>query len=104
MSIVGYGADAAATIAAQVDASIGLDGAGNPFGQKSRSPSIHDADSSSSDESEGGILEARRRRKEKMKAKIEKKAENLMTKRIKEERENHPFFGLDQVPPNYASS
>jgi hypothetical protein len=39
-----------------------------------------------------------------MKAKIEKKAEKLMMKRIKEESEKHPFFGLHQVPHNYASS
>jgi putative alpha-1,2-mannosidase len=51
MSIVGDGAAAATTVAAQVDAGTGLDGAGNPFGQTSCSPSIHDVDSSSSDES-----------------------------------------------------
>jgi hypothetical protein len=39
-----------------------------------------------------------------MKAKIEKKARKLMMKRIKEESEKHPFFGLHQVPHNYASS
>jgi hypothetical protein len=104
MSLVGDGADAAATVAAQVDAGIGLDGARNPFGQTSRPPSIHDADSSSSDKSKGEIWEARRRRKEKMKAKIEKKAKKLMMKRIKEESEKHPFFRLNQVPHNYASS
>jgi hypothetical protein len=93
MSIIRDGADTAATVAAQVDAGTGLDGAGNPFGQTSHSPSIHDADSSSSDENEGETSEARRRRKEKMKAKIEKKAEKLMRKRIKEESEKHPFFG-----------
>jgi hypothetical protein len=27
-----------------------------------------------------------------------------MMKRIKEESEKHPFFGLNQVPHNYASS
>jgi hypothetical protein len=53
MSIVRDGANAAATIAAQVDAGTELDGAGNRFGQTRCSPSIHDADSSSSDESEG---------------------------------------------------
>jgi hypothetical protein len=100
----GHGANAAATVTAQVDAGTELDGAGNPFGQTSRSPSIHDADSSSNDESKGETLEAIRRRKEKMKAKIEKKAEKLMMKRIKEESEKHPFFGLNQVPHNYASS
>jgi hypothetical protein len=80
MSIVRAGADAAATIAAQVDAGTGLDGAGNPFGQTNRPPSIHDADSSSSDENEGETSEARRRRKEKMKAKIERKVEKLIMK------------------------
>jgi hypothetical protein len=104
LSIVGDGAAAAAIIAAQVDAGTGLDGARNSFGQTSHSPSIHDADSSSSDESEGEISEARRRKKEKMKAKIEKKAEKLMMKRIKKESEKHPLFGLNQVPHNYASS
>jgi hypothetical protein len=104
MSIVGDGADGAATVAAQVNASTELDGAGNFFGQTSRSPSIHDADSSSSDESEGETSEARRRRKGKMKVKIEKKAEKLMMKRNKEESEKHSFFGLYQVPNNYASS
>jgi hypothetical protein len=104
MSIVGDGADAAATVAAQVDAGIGLDGAGKPFRQTSRSPTIHDTDSSSSDKSNGETSGARRRRKKKMKAKIEKKAEKLMMKRIKEESEKHPFFGLNQVPNNYASS
>jgi hypothetical protein len=103
MSIVGDGADAAPTVIAQVDAGIRLDGAKNPFGQTCHSPSIHDADSSSSDESEGETSEARRRRKEKMKAKIEKKAEKLMMKRIKEESEKHPFYRLNQVPHNYAS-
>jgi hypothetical protein len=39
-----------------------------------------------------------------MKAKIEKKAEKLMRKRIKEESEKHPFFRLHQVSHNYASS
>ena len=38
-------------------------------------------------------MEARRRRKEKMNAKIEKKTRKLMKKRIKEEKEKHPFFG-----------
>jgi hypothetical protein len=80
MPIVGDGADATATVAAQVDAGIRLGGAGNPFGQTRCSPSIHNADSSSSDESEGETSEARRRRKEKMKAKIEKKAKKLMMK------------------------
>jgi hypothetical protein len=94
MSIVGDGADAVATVAAQIDAGTGLDGAGNPFGQTSRSPSIHDADASSSDECESKTSEARRRRKEKMKAKIEKKAEKLMMKRIKEESEKHPFVQI----------
>jgi hypothetical protein len=39
-----------------------------------------------------------------MKAKIEKKAEKLMRKRIKKESEKHSFFGLHQVSHNYASS
>jgi hypothetical protein len=103
MSIVGDGAYAAATVAAQVDAGTGLDCAGNPFRQASHPPSIYHANSSSSDESEGETTEARRRRKEKMKAKIEKKTEKLMMKRIKEESEKHPFFGLHQVPHNYPS-
>jgi hypothetical protein len=84
MFIVRDGADAAATAAAQIDAGTGEDGARNPFGQASHLPSIHDADSSSSGESEGETSEAKRRRKEKMKTKIEKKAEKLMRKRIKE--------------------
>jgi hypothetical protein len=104
MSILGDGADAAATVAAQVDAGTGLDGAGNRFRQASRSPSIHDADSSSSDESEVETLEARRRRKGKMKAKIKKKTEKLIMKRIKKESEKHPFFRLNQVSRNYALS
>jgi hypothetical protein len=87
MSIVGDGADAAATVVDQVNSGTGLDGAGNPFGQTSRSSSIHDADSSSSDESKGETLEARRRKKEKMKAEIENKAEKLMMMQIKEESE-----------------
>jgi hypothetical protein len=73
MPILGDDADATATAAAQV-------GAGNPFGQTSHPPSIHDAGSSSSDESDGETSKVRRRRKEKMKAKIEKKAEKLMIK------------------------
>uniref|UniRef100_K3ZMI5 CCHC-type domain-containing protein n=1 Tax=Setaria italica TaxID=4555 RepID=K3ZMI5_SETIT len=78
-----------------------------PFSQLSRSrpPSVHVAsssdDSSSSDELEGEDLEAKKRRKEKMKAKIEKKAIKLMKKRIKEESDKHPFFGYHQVPSNY---
>jgi hypothetical protein len=39
----------------------------------------------------------------KMKTKIEKKAKKLMMKRIKDESEKHPFFGLNHVPHNYAS-
>ena len=39
-----------------------------------------------------------------MKAKIEKKTDKLMRKRIKEESEKHPFFELHQVPFNYTSS
>jgi hypothetical protein len=61
----------------------------NPFSQTSHPLSIHGSisseDSSSSDEGEGEDLVTRRRRKEKMKAKIEKKAKKLMKKRIKEE-------------------
>jgi hypothetical protein len=37
-----------------------------------------------------------------MKAKIEKKAKKLMMKRIKEESEKRPFFGLNQVSHNDA--
>jgi hypothetical protein len=88
MSIV---EDGAAAAAAQVAADTGLVGAGNSFRQASCPPSTHDADSSSSNESEGEILKARRMRKEKMKAKIEKKAEKLMMKRIKEEK-REAFF------------
>ena len=47
------------------------------------------------------MSEARRRREEKMKAKIEKKVRKLMKKRINEEKEKHPFFGMHQVPHNY---
>ena len=47
------------------------------------------------------MSEARRRREEKMKAKIEKKVRKLMKKRIIEEKEKHPFFGMHQVPHNY---
>ena len=79
----------------------------NPF-SGSRPLSIQNAessdDSSSSDEDEGEMLEARRRRKEKMNTKIEKKARKLMKKRIKEENEKHPFFGMHQVPHNYDQS
>ena len=70
----------------------------------SRPPSIHDAassDESNSSDDEGEMSEARRRRKEKMKEKIEKKARKLMKQRIKEEKEKHPFFGMYQVPHNY---
>jgi hypothetical protein len=80
MSLVGDGANAAATVTAQVDAGTELDGAGNPFGKISHSSSIHNADSNLSDKSESETSEARRRRKEKMKAKIKKKAEKLMMK------------------------
>jgi hypothetical protein len=80
----------------------------NLFNQTSRPPSIHGSisseDSSSSDKGEGEDLEARRRRKEKMKTKIDKKAKKLMKKRIKEESEKYPFFGLHQVSHNYALS
>ena len=76
----------------------------NPFSRR-QPPCTHYAvsseESSPSDEGEGEMLEARRRRKEKMKAKIEKKARKLMKKRIKEERKKHPFFGMHQVPHNY---
>ena len=44
-------------------------------------------ESSSSEENEGEMSEARRRRKEKMNAKIEKRARKLMKKRVKEEKE-----------------
>ena len=47
------------------------------------------------------MSEARRRGKEKIKAKIEKKARKLMKKRIKEAKEKHPFFGMHQAPHNY---
>jgi hypothetical protein len=39
-----------------------------------------------------------------MKPKIEKKAEKLIRKRIKEQSEKHHFFGLYHVPHNYDSS
>jgi hypothetical protein len=39
-----------------------------------------------------------------MKAKIEKKTKKLMKKRVKQESEKHPLFGLYQVSHNYASS
>jgi hypothetical protein len=39
-----------------------------------------------------------------MKSKIEKKAKKVMRKRLMEESEKHPFFGLQQVPHNYAQS
>ena len=102
MSQSGDGADAA-EIAAQEVATIppvvnvGAAGSSyNPF-SGSQPPCIQNAessdDSSSSDEDEGEMLEARRRRKEKMNAKIEKKTRKLMKKRIKEEKEKHPFFG-----------
>jgi hypothetical protein len=87
----------------QATAGLGNDGgSGKPTGQTSRPPSIHDGDSSSSDESEGETSEARRRRKAKMEAKIEKKVKKLMRKTTKEESKKHPFFGLYQVPHNYA--
>jgi hypothetical protein len=95
MSIVGDGADATTTAAAQVDAGTGIDGAGNPFGQTSRPPSIYNQGSSSSDESKGETSEARRRIKEKMKARVKKKAEKLMRKRLKEESEKYPFSGYN---------
>ena len=79
----------------------------NPF-SGSRPLSIQNAessdDSSSSDEDEGEMSEAWRRRKEKMNAKIEKKARKLMKKRIKEEKEKHPFFGMHQIPHNYEQT
>ena len=62
---------------------------------------VASSDDSSSSEDEGEMSEARRRRKEKMKEKIEKKARKLMKKRIKEEKEKHPFYGMHQVPHNY---
>lgn len=45
-------------------------------------------------------MEAKKRRK-KINAKIDKRATKSMKKRIKEERDKHPFFGYHQVPPNY---
>ena len=79
----------------------------NPFSRR-QPPCTHYAvsseESSSSDEDEGEMSEARRRRKENMKEKIEKKARKLMKKRIKEEKEKHPFFGMHQVPHNYDQS
>jgi hypothetical protein len=74
----------------------------NPFASN-YPPSIHGAvssdDSSSSDEDEGKISEAKRRRKDKMNTKIDKRAWKLTKKRIKKECEKHPFFGIHQVPP-----
>jgi hypothetical protein len=108
MSQIGDGANAIKNATTQAAADLGLGGsAGNPLCQGSHPPSIRvstsNDDSSSSDEGEGELSEARRR-KEKMKAKIEKKAKKMMRKRIKEENNKHPFFGLNQVPHNYASS
>jgi hypothetical protein len=103
MSQVGDGTvDVTKVAAAQAAVGLGFRGGSrNPFGQISCPPSIHGSissdDSISSDEDEGGDTEAIKRRKKKMKAKIEKKAEKLMMKRIKEENEKHPFFGLHQV-------
>ena len=109
MSQSGDGTDAKISAAQDVATvppvvNIGTTGSSyNPF-SGSRSPSIHDAsssDDSSSREDEGEMSEARIRRKEKMKEKIEKKARKLMKQRIKEEKEKHPFFGMHQVPYNY---
>ena len=36
--------------------------------------------------------------------KIEKRATKLMKKRIKKEKEKHPFFGMHQVPHNFDQS
>ncbi|RLN09026.1 hypothetical protein C2845_PM11G01610 [Panicum miliaceum] len=83
-------------------------GTARPRENGSRAPSIYDSasseETSESDELEGEDVEARKRRKEKMKAKIEKKAERMVKKRIKQEMEKHPFFGMHQVPPNYPQS
>ena len=104
MSQSGDGADAnifAAQDVATVLPVVNVGSTGIPFNPffGSRPPSIHDA--ASSDEDEGEMSEARRRREEKMKAKIEKKVRKLMKKRIIEEKEKHPFFGMHQVPHNY---
>uniref|UniRef100_K4AJQ3 Uncharacterized protein n=1 Tax=Setaria italica TaxID=4555 RepID=K4AJQ3_SETIT len=109
MSHSGDGAATTAAAAATVVGTTTSHGGGyvNPFSQfqRSRPLSIHIAsssdDSSSSNEIEGEDLNAKKRRKEKVKAKIKKRANKLMKKRIKEESEKHPFFGYYQVPPNY---
>ena len=91
MSQSGDGAEAninAAQDVATVPPIVNAGAAGSsyiPF-SGSRPPSIHDAASSdepSSSEDEGEMSEARRRRKEKIKEKIEKKARKLMKQRIK---------------------
>jgi hypothetical protein len=109
MSQSGDGADANIVVAQDVVTvppvvNVGAAGSSyNPFSE-SRPPFIHDAasrDESSSSEDEGEMSEARRRRKEKMKEKIQKKARKLMNQRIKKEKEKHPFFRMHQVPHNY---
>ena len=109
MSQSGYGADAGISAAQDVATIPPVVNVGatrvpyNPF-SRSRPPSIHEvasSDDSSSSEDEGEMSEARRRRKEKTKEKIEKKARKLMKQKIKEEKEEHPFFGMHQVPHNY---
>jgi hypothetical protein len=106
MSQVGDGTTLPEDPFAQASGGLGLEGGSRKIAdQTSRPPFIHDDESSSSDESEGETSEARRRRKEKMKAEIKKKkVEKLTWRRIKEESDKHPFFGLHQLPRNYASS
>jgi hypothetical protein len=103
MSQEGKGANDAEIAAAQVLTETGDIGTSHSPRIDKTPLSIHEV-TSSSNEDEGGMTEARRRRKEKMKAKIEKKAKQLMEKRIKQESEKHPFFGLHQVPHNYTQS
>ena len=102
------GAEDAVVAVAQAGMDAGADGSSrNPFGRATPPPSIHDLsseESSSSEEDEGEMSEARRRRIEKMNARIEKRARKLMKKRVKEEKEKHPYYGMYQVPPNYAQS
>ena len=113
MSQSGDGADvniSAAQDVATIPPVVNVGSTGVPSNPSSgsRPPSIHDAassdESSLSDEDEGEMSEARRRRKEKMKEKIEKKARKLMKQRIKEEKEKHPFFGMHQVSHNYSNN
>lgn len=78
----------------QVEGSLGLKvTSANLFGSSSRPPSINEISSdSSSSEDEGESSEARRRWKEKMNAKNERRAQRLYEKKIKEEKDKYPFL------------